>query len=325
VYPVDHDAPVAAELDAETIAEVRAASWIGRANRLSADHVDWDIIDVVESATRKARTLTDGQRDAAKESIADCELRIADSQRSVPLLNRQSEIRNPQSRPCGMTARAVIRQRRSAVAFDGETSIAAEAFYAMLGRVMPGRDCVPFDVVGWPARIHLLLFVHLVAGIRPGLYALVRDPAKTDELRRAMKPAFVWTKPAACAEELPLYLLLEADCRRAAAQLSLGQEIAGMSAFSLGMVADFDAALAEHGLWYYRRLYWEAGLVGQVLYLEAEAVGVRATGIGAYFDDLVHDVFGLADHRFQSMYHFTVGGPVDDSRLTTLPAYPQGR
>jgi hypothetical protein len=35
----------------------------------------------------------------------------------------------------------------------------------------------------------------------------------------------------------------------------------------------------------------------------------------------VHQVFGLRDLAFQSLYHFTVGGPVDDPRLTTLPAY----
>ena len=39
------------------------------------------------------------------------------------------------------------------------------------------------------------------------------------------------------------------------------------------------------------------------------------------FDDPVHDVFGFRDLAFQSLYHFTVGGPVDDSRLTTLPPY----
>jgi len=34
----------------------------------------------------------------------------------------------------------------------------------------------------------------------------------------------------------------------------------------------------------------------------------------------VHDVFGFRDLAFQSLYHFTVGGPVDDPRLTTLAA-----
>jgi hypothetical protein len=62
-------------------------------------------------------------------------------------------------------------------------------------------------------------------------------------------------------------------------------------------------------------------MIGQVLYLEAEAAGVRATGIGCYFDDAMHQLLGLRDDRLQSFYHFTTGGPVEDPRLTTLPAY----
>ncbi len=62
-------------------------------------------------------------------------------------------------------------------------------------------------------------------------------------------------------------------------------------------------------------------MIGQVLYLEAEAAGIRGTGIGCFFDDAVHDVIGLDSSNYQSLYHFTVGGPVEDTRLTTLPAY----
>jgi hypothetical protein len=81
--------------------------------------------------------------------------------------------------------------------------------------------------------------------------------------------------------------------------------------------------LTEEGAWAYRRLFWEAGLVGQVLYLESEAAGLRATGIGCYFDDLMHGLLGLGpdDDTWQSLYHFTVGGAVEDDRLQTLPAY----
>ena len=35
----------------------------------------------------------------------------------------------------------------------------------------------------------------------------------------------------------------------------------------------------------------------------------------------VYDALGLSAHAFQSLYHFTVGGPVDDARLTTEPGY----
>ena len=67
----------------------------------------------------------------------------------------------------------------------------------------------------------------------------------------------------------------------------------------------------------------EAGLVGQVLYLEAEAAGVRGTGIGCFFDDPVHQAFGLDGSRWQSVYHFTVGTPITDARIETGPPYPQ--
>ena len=62
-------------------------------------------------------------------------------------------------------------------------------------------------------------------------------------------------------------------------------------------------------------------MIGQVLYLESEAAGIRATGIGCFFVDPVHSVLGVKDRSLQSLYHFTIGAAVDDPRLTTLPAY----
>jgi hypothetical protein len=62
-------------------------------------------------------------------------------------------------------------------------------------------------------------------------------------------------------------------------------------------------------------------MIGQVLYLEAEAAGLRGTGIGCFFDDEMHHLLGLRGPDWQSLYHFTVGGHVDDPRLTTLPPY----
>jgi hypothetical protein len=61
--------------------------------------------------------------------------------------------------------------------------------------------------------------------------------------------------------------------------------------------------------------------VGQVLYLEAEETGIRSTGIGCYVDDPVHEAFGIKSRQWQSFYHFTVGGQVEDTRLTMLPSY----
>jgi hypothetical protein len=184
---------------------------------------------------------------------------------------------------------------------------------------------MPWDALPWAPAIHLGLFVHRVEGVEPGLYALARDPAKMGKLKGAMHAHFSWETPPGCPPELPLFLLERGDARVLATQVSCRQDIAGDGVFSLGMLAEYRSTLVEHGPSFYRRLYWEAGLVGQVLYLEAEAAGVRATGIGCFFDDPVHQVFGFRDLEFQSLYHFTVGGAVDDPRLTTLPPYGRDR
>jgi len=63
------------------------------------------------------------------------------------------------------------------------------------------------------------------------------------------------------------------------------QDIASDGCFSLGMVAHFEPTLHSKGAWMYPRLFWETGVLGQVLYLEAHAVGISATGIGCFFDD----------------------------------------
>lgn len=216
-----------------------------------------------------------------------------------------------------ISAAQIIRQRRSLLACDGRTSIPAERFYRMLARTLP----VPWDAIPWSPAIHFALFVHRVDGIEPGLYAMARDRGKLEALKAAMHAHFAWQAPSGCPAELPLFLLERGDARELATQVSCRQEIAGEGVFSLGMLAEYQASLVAHGPSFYRRLFWEAGAVGQVLYLEAEAAGVRATGIGCFFDDPVHQIFGLRDLAFQSLYHFTVGGPVDDARLTTLPAY----
>jgi hypothetical protein len=87
------------------------------------------------------------------------------------------------------------------------------------------------------------------------------------------------------------------------------------------MIARLTSALRTRGEWFYRRLFWECGAIGQVLYLEAEAAGSRGTGIGCFYDDPVHELLGLAGDEWQSLYHFSMGMPVDDPRLTTEPGY----
>jgi nitroreductase len=63
-------------------------------------------------------------------------------------------------------------------------------------------------------------------------------------------------------------------------------------------------------------VHFEAGAIGQRLYLAAEALGLQATGIGAFFDDQVHRYLNLPPSAQQQVvYHFAIGHAVPDPRL----------
>ncbi len=268
----------------------QVSAWFGTANALGGyPHPQWGVIDDVTAATAQTATLP------------------------VSPVQRDNLPAQTQWLP-------LIRQRRSAQAFTGKAEpLARDAFFHMLQVLLP-ESGMPWDVWTLPTRLHPILFVHRVADMPSGLYALPRTLHAQQTLPTALNPEFTWEKVAECPADLPLYQLIIADARKAARTLSCHQDIASTSAFSLGMLAEFDASL-QHDVSTYRHLYWEAGLMGQVLYLEAERHGVRGTGIGCFFDDNVHDVFGIKTTQWQSLYHFTVGTPVVDSRIQTLPPY----
>ena len=54
---------------------------------------------------------------------------------------------------------------------------------------------------------------------------------------------------------------------------------------------------------------------------EVITIGLRGTGIGCYFDDPVRETLGIADSGLRTVYHFTVGLPLDDPRIETTAAY----
>ena len=221
---------IRANLTESAVAGVRASHWAGKANRLSPDRVDWAEIAAVEDATVKPST--------------------------APLLPREpAAMGTPALGPTrdAPRAAAIIRRRRSAVDMDAQTGLSLNVFFGMLARTLPDRPHPPWTAIDFPPRILLCLFVHRIEGLSPGLYVLVRDEARIDAFRAACRERFAWGHVASSG--MPLYALALGDCRQAATHLSCCQEIAGDSAFSLGMVADFARTLEEDGAWAYRRLF----------------------------------------------------------------------
>jgi SagB-type dehydrogenase family enzyme len=281
--------------DAEDgLARLRGAFWQGRANRLSAGHRDWPEIDAVSAATHWP----------AGDPLAAC------APSALP----------PPAPVSGEPISRLIRRRRSAQAFDGVSGLAAPAFFRILDALLPRAGPPPWSLLDAVPQVHPVLFVHRVEGLAAGLYCLVRDPDQLGLLKGALRRDWLWAPVPGCPLHLPLYLLAPQDLRDFAAAVSCQQDIASDSAFSLAMLARFDDVTPERP-WLYRQRFWEAGMLGQALYLEAEAAGVQGTGIGCYFDDAVHRALGLEDTRLQDLYHFTVGTAVTDRRLASEPPY----
>ena len=147
----------------------------------------------------------------------------------------------PESPACNHSAAQLIRQRRSAVDFDGVTTITREEFLAILDATLPRTSAPPFDAWPFAPRLHLVLFVYRVTGLDPSLYFWLRAPADAEALRQAFHTKFKWEAATDSVISAPLYRPGGGDLRDFARTLSCQQDIAADGAFSLGMLARFSA------------------------------------------------------------------------------------
>jgi SagB-type dehydrogenase family enzyme len=181
----------------------------------------------------------------------------------------------------------VARTRRSALDFRGGTeSMSLAQLSAVLAAAAQPFSCD----FGGSRFIQLYLYAHRIRGLEPGVYRYWPEHAELERIRSG-------------------------DQRVAAAGLSLGQDLAGNACVAFSMVADLDRATRSHGDRGYRYVHFEAGALGQRLYLAAEALGLGATGIGAFFDDEVNRYLHLGSGERQVVYHFAIGYPVPDPRV----------
>lgn len=287
-------------------------TWHGSPNRLDRHPMyRWPVIDEVAVASRIN----------AIDSVAACALSIStrgqkhhEKQAKTPVF---SEIL-PRS---SQNAAILIRQRRSAQRFEARARMPQEQLWLLLRALHPAQ--IPFDAGPAQPQVHVLLFAHRVDGLTPGAYLLPRSLAGATVLRQAL-PAELTLHPVPGAPaDAPLLCVSENPALAGTLRtLNCHQALGSDAILGFALLAEFnplpDAAA-------YRARLQEAGLIGQVLYLEAEALGLRGTGIGCFFDDALHQMLGLpelaASAPLQSVYYFTVGVPWLDARITTEPPY----
>jgi SagB-type dehydrogenase family enzyme len=280
----------------DLLAWAATAEWSGPASPIDPFPLyDWGVVGEVAAATRRA----DGGAGKAQAAL-------------------------PGSPPGadGPPAREVILQRRSAQRFDPGHVLPRQDFEAILAATLP-HGGPPWRGLARTDRLDLLLYVHRVEGLAASIYFLARGGAGADGLPALCAGREAVVEVTGEVTDLRLWRLLEAEpaqLRRVARSLHCHQDIAATACFALGMVTDVDAALAADPA-AYRDLHREAGLIGQALYLEAQARGLQGTGIGCFFDEPVREVVGLENSGLRTLYHFTVGLGVADPRIETGAAY----
>jgi SagB-type dehydrogenase family enzyme len=250
----------------------------GEANQLSSHTVTYARIDEIHAATKLIIPAAEAAIDAQPLEV------------TIPL---------PGPAQFARSFGEVARTRRSALDFRGGPElISLEQLSAILNAT---AEPLASDLVGQapglrgapsPAGrfIQLYLYAHRVDRLPPGVYRYWPDKGQLEPVRSG-------------------------DQRVAAAGLSLGQDLAGNACVAFSMIADIARAVRAHGDRAYRYVHFEAGALGQRLYLAAESLGLGATGIGAFFDDEVHHYLGIDTRERQVVYHFAIGYPVEDPRL----------
>jgi len=286
----------------DPLAWLQGAEWRGQANRLDPRPMyHWPVIEQVAQASRRSTVPP-----------------------AAPALPMAARRLLPAT-----TARAadLIRSRRSAQRFDRRARLDAERLWPMLDALMPqtddGHAALPWDARSQPPAVHAVLFAHRIDGLAPGAYLLPRHPSARPALQAALAH-LAWLPVPNSPPGVPLQELVQNPALAGTLRtLSCHQAIAADALFVVALLAEFSPRL-DAAPWQYRELLREAGLIGQTLYLEAEAAGLRGTGIGCYFDDPVHELLGLsgpAPQTWQVLYHFSVGLPVLDERITHSPPY----
>lgn len=181
----------------------------------------------------------------------------------------------------------IVRTRRSALDFRGGGEAISLSQLATLLSSTREPLFADFAVTRF---VHLYVYVHRVEGLAPGVYRYWPEHAELERIK-------------------------EGDQRLPAAALSLGQDLAGNACLAFSMIGDFENAARNFGDRGYRYVHFEAGAIGQRMYLASEALGLRATGIGAFFDEEVNRYLGLTPELGQVVYHFAIGYPIPDPRL----------
>ena len=187
----------------------------------------------------------------------------------------------------GMGLGRVITSRGSTRRYRRET-VPADKFGAMLHHATRG---VSSDFAGEdsPSLVDTYLIVNAVAGIPSGAYFY--SPGEDE-----------------------LHLVREGNFREESGHLCFEQALSADASAVAFIMADLDRVMGQFGNRGYRAAQLEAGILGGKLYLASYALGMGASGI-TFFDDEVVEFFSPHSDGKDVMFVVTLGLTAEENRV----------
>lgn len=158
----------------------------------------------------------------------------------------------------------------------------SQLLWSTYGMIDRRRRVVPSAGATYPIEVYV--FVKNVSGLKPGIY-------KYDEHVHS------------------LILIKDGDYSDDLASSCLDQGWVRDAPVNIVIVAKYEKTTSWYGERGFRYIYFEAGHIGQNVYLAATEMGLGTVAVGAFNDDEIARLIGLG-RDYIILYVFPVGRPV---------------
>lgn len=158
----------------------------------------------------------------------------------------------------------------------------SKILWSTYGLVDKRRRVVPSAGATYPVEIYIV--AKNIADLEPGIY-------KYDEYSHSLLP------------------IKKGDYSKQLADACLGQAWVREAPVNIVIAAKYERTTNWYGERGFRYIYYEAGHIGQNIYLAATELGLGTVAIGAFSDDQVSDLIGLGKD-YIVLYVFPIGKPV---------------
>jgi len=181
----------------------------------------------------------------------------------------------------------IINKRHSTRAFKNEPISAMDLSLLLFGmsgltRVFPKFAFRTIPSAGGLFPIEIYAVINNVSGIEQGIYHYNLEKHELEYLKQG-------------------------DFRKSVADACYGQRMMVKSAVNFIWTAMIERARINFAERAYRYIYLDCGHLGQNFYLAAEALGLNACAVGAYYDDEINKILDLDEKKEFAIYMGVVG------------------